>query len=473
VKRLVRLIVLAAAAAVLVPASAGAALRMFVGFQDDASFRFRPDRHEILDEAKQANATIVHTTISWAKAAPTRPANASNPFDPAYRLEDIDEFVRQAQARGIEPMIQVYGTADWANNGAGVNRMPTRLADFTTFCRAVAARYSGRYPGFPFVRFWSIWNEPNLNQFFSPQFDSQGRDVAPRNYARLFAAGYAGIKAGNGAALVGMGETSMRGRDVKRKGLQDTHSPARFIQLVAKANPHLRFDALAHHPYPTDPKQRPEQIVRYPNVSLKLIPRFDRDVNKWFHRRSTPFWITEYGHETSPPIARGTSYALQAAYARRALLIARGYPYVSMFIWFVLHDDQGDPFKSGLIAQNGTRKPAFFTFAATARLLDAHNPIVTVKPGTTPVVRVAALELAYRSGPGGVVGSNVRVFSRGKLVAVSQPQSRLGIDGYYALPVPIRPAAGRTYTVSVDANDAHGNRIARTLTLVAPAPRHR
>ena len=168
--RLVRLTVAAALAAVLVPSLATGATRMWVGFQDDASFRFRPDRDEILDRAKNAHATIARSTIDWARAAPTRPSRASNPFDPAYRLDDIDEFVRKAQARGLEPMLQIYGTPSWANGGAGRNHVPRRLGDLTSFAQAVAARYSGRYPGFPFVRFWGVWNEPNLNQFLSPQF---------------------------------------------------------------------------------------------------------------------------------------------------------------------------------------------------------------------------------------------------------------------------------------------------------------
>ena len=91
--------------------------------------------------------------------------------------------------------------------------MPRRVADFGAFARALAARYSGRFDGYPFVRFWTVWNEPNLQLFLTPQFDRSGRSVAPANYAKLYAAAYAWIKAGNPRALVGMGETSARGTD--------------------------------------------------------------------------------------------------------------------------------------------------------------------------------------------------------------------------------------------------------------------
>ncbi|MDQ5821878.1 MAG: cellulase family glycosylhydrolase [Actinomycetota bacterium] len=463
-----RFAVVAALAAVLVPSLATGATRMYVGFQDDASFRFRPDRDYIFDRAKNSHATVIRSTIDWARAAPTRPARAANPFDPAYRLEDIDEFVRKAQARGIEAMLQIYGTPTWANGGAGRNRVPRRLTDLTAFSQAVSARYSGRYPGFPFVRFWGVWNEPNLNQFLSPQFDRKGKSVAPATYARLFAASYRGIKAGNSSALVGMGETSARGRDRRIRGLQDTHSPGKFFQLVAKAAPRLKFDAVAHHPYPTDPKQRPNQVVRWPNVSLRLFPRFERSLNTWFHRRSTPIWITEYGHETKPPDPKGISYALQASYLRQAIGIARGYPYVTMFIWFVLHDDQGDPWQSGLIAENGEVKPAFYTFAETVFPLDPRNIIYTVPSGrANPVVRISALEIASRSPPGSRVGVDARIYTGDSVVAHVFPEGILGRDGWVQVPLRFTPEGRRTYYAQIEANDIHGNRVRRLLTIVS------
>jgi hypothetical protein len=467
VNRLARFVVIACLAAAALPAAAApAAARMYVGFQDDAAFRFRADRHANLDDAVRAHATIVRSTIDWAKVAPTQPADPSNPFDPAYRLDDIDEFVREAQLRGLSPMLQIWGTPEWANGGAGKNHAPTNVNDLKDFAQAVAARYSGRYAGFPFVGFWSVWNEPNLSQFLSPQFTGSA-DTGPALYARLFAAAYSGIKSGNSHALVGLGDTSARGRDKHVAGVQDTHSPGRFFQLVARANSHLRFDAIAHHPYPTDPHQTPDQNVRWPNVSLKLMPQLEKSVNTWFHRRSTPMWITEYGHETVPD-SHGVSYGTQATYARRALQIARGYPYVNMFIWFVLHDDQGDPWQSGLIAENGTKKPAFAAFSAVARLVNAYSPIVNVRARRrNPTVRVPALELVARSGVGAVVGTTARVYYKNKLVAVSQPQTKLGIDGWFTIPIRFTPLAKHTYSVRLQINDINGNRLNRTLTLVA------
>ncbi len=136
--RLVRLCLIAFVAAVAFPSGALAANRMYIGFFDDAAFRWRPDRIQNMDRARDAHATLIHAAVKWNQVAPTRPQNAANPFDPAYNLTDIDDLVRQAQSRGMEPMLQIWGTPSWA--GPALNRAPRRLADLTNFARALATR---------------------------------------------------------------------------------------------------------------------------------------------------------------------------------------------------------------------------------------------------------------------------------------------------------------------------------------------
>ncbi len=466
-RRLVRLAVLAVLVALVVPGAAGAAARMWMGFQDDPIFRWKDkeDRARARQRAAQAGATVLRTTVYWYAIAPRRPANPANPFDPAYHWNDLDEFVQKAQFNGEESMLAIWGTPSWA--GPAKNRLPRRLGDLTAFARAVASRYTGRNPGLPFVRFYGVWNEPNLSQFLAPQFDARGRSLAPALYARLYQAAYAGIRAGNRFAQIGIGETSARGRDRKVRGLQDTHSPGRFAELVAKANPRLRFDAWAHHPYPTQPRFAPNQKVRWPNVSLAMLPRFERSLNRWFKRRNTPIWVTEYGHETNPPDRNGVSYATQSAYMQQAIGIARRDPNVQMFIWFVLWDDLQARWQSGMLTWAGLEKPSFDRFSVLARLVDARNGIVRVRAGVAnPALKFSALELAAKSGPRAVVGMTYRVFARGRLLVVKQPVSRVGIDGWVTFRPAFTPRLGTTYTVRIQAADSSNNRVERTLTLV-------
>jgi hypothetical protein len=472
VRRVTQLFLIAVLAALLAPAVASASPRMYVGFHDDPNFRWSDRRGDMLDQARAANATIVRTFATWSDIARTRPANAANPFDPAYNFGDLDELVRNTQARDLEVLITIWGTPKWANGGKTPNFAPRRMRDLTTFARALATRYSGRFDGYPFVRFYSIWNESNLQLFLAPQFDSKGRSVAPRTYAKLAAAGYAGIKAGNRSAKVGIGSTSSAGRDKPLAGKSATHSPGRFAQLVAAANPRLKFDAWAQHPYPVPARMKPTQKVKWPNVTLSAFPRFEKSLDKWFKRKNVRIWITEYGHEVKQDgEPNGITRAQQAAYAAQALAIARRDSRTDMFIWFVFRDHPTSLWQSGLRTTSGAAKPSLPRFSAAARLADARNAIIRVKGGrVSPTVRVALRAYGAGTKAGENVGFNVRIF-QGK-----KPVTSLQVNGAFArdttAPVRLtgfRPVKGKTYTVSVAANVFSGGGVSlqRRLTVIA------
>jgi hypothetical protein len=377
------LVAAACLSAVLFPAGASAQPRMMIGFQDDPSLRWRDDRLAVFDLAEQANAGIVRTTVYWSRIAQTKPTNGSNPFDPAYRFDDLDEFVRNAGLHGMEVMLTIWGTPSWANGGKGQNYAPTSYGTLQNFARAVAARYSGRYTGYPFVRYFTVWNESNLGQFLSPQYDSKGKPVGPTIYARLYRAAYAGIKLGNSRALVGIGETSARGRDrfLGRAGTQETESPGKFAELLSKQKPALKFDAWSHHPYPTSISGKPLAKTRWPNVTLANMPRFESSLSQWF-KRKVPMWVTEYGHETKPEEPKGVTYAQQTSYVRTALRYVAGDPNVEIFIWFILRDDPTSAWQSGLVQRDGAKKPSFGAFSGLAL------------PSTTDVARSSSSRAA-------------------------------------------------------------------------------
>lgn len=440
-----------------------------MGFQDDPSLRWRDDRAAVFDQAQQADAAVVRTTVYWSRIAPTRPAQPADPFDPAYRFDDLDEFVRNAQLRGMEVMLTIWGTPTWANGGRGQNRAPTRTQDLQSFAQALASRYSGRTPGLPFVRFFTVWNEPNLGQFLSPTFDGNGKPVSPFIYARLYRAAYAGIKAGNPRALVGIGETSPRGRDKPSPNpgkLQDSLSPGTFARLLSTARPKLTFSAWAHHPYSTIGSS-PSERYRFPNVNLSTLPTFEKKLDEWFKRKNIPIWITEYGFETKPAEPHGVTMAQQARYARQAIETAGRDPRVQVFIWFILRDDPTSIWQSGLLAENGQRKPAFPVFSALAKVVDARNPIFRVKVGAVPVLRIPVLELAARDGVGATIGAEVRLYqsSTGKLVTYTQLAGTIGVDGWTSFVFGKGRAKSR-YDVIFDFNDKSGNRLRRTATLI-------
>jgi hypothetical protein len=467
VKRTLRLVLVLFAASALAAPVAHAAERMWIGFHDDPSFRWVEDRESRIESSASQGASVMRLLVHWNQTAPQRPAVPSDPFDPGYNLSDLDDAIRTAQKQDMEVLLSLVGTPRWANGGKTPNVMPRRLADFTTFARAIASRYSGRFEGYPFVRFWSIWNEPNLQLFLTPQFDRRGRSVAPRNYARLYAAGYQGIKAGNRRALVAIGETSARGTD-NPSGARPVHSPGRFLEAVARANPRLKFDAWAHHPYPFRPNLKPSQKVRWPNITLGSLPELERNLTRLFKRKSVPIWVTEYGHETKPQDVFGVPYSKQAAYLRDAIAIARTYPFVTMFIWFVYQDDPGQPWESGLYTRAGVNKgSAPSRFSAAARPLDARHSVLPLRLGAaSPAVTLHTRRFCVGDRVGDTIGVTWRVRLAGRLVAVGQRAAPLQADCTISVRLGgFRVARKASYVATFELNDINGEELTRRVTI--------
>ena len=436
--------------------TAGAANRMPIGFFDDVSFRYSAARDANLLSAAATGASVIHTNVSWPAIAPTRPTTPSNGNDPAYALGNLDDLVFQSGLYGMRVMINITGTPKWANGNQTPNHMPKKLSDLTTFARMLATRYDGRH-GFGSVGLYSVWNEPNLQLFLTPQYAGK-KIVGPANYAKLYKAAYSGIKAGNPLAQVAIGETSARGRDKPLATASASVAPATFARLLSQVKG-LKFAAWAHHPYPTSPNLPPLQKVRYPNVTLSTMPQFEQDLKKWF-KRTVPVWITEYGHETKPGEPHGVSTATQAAYAKQALNRAKADPNIQMFIWFTFRDSSGNPWQSGLELPSGAHKPSYAAFSSIARLTDGQS--LSAKAGKPPKITIYLPYLGHFSAPGTQVGIFYTVYDGTKMVARATPTAPLGLDESATFVPAFTPAKGHKYNVVAVANEPNGHTETRT-----------
>jgi len=443
-------------------ASAHAATRMPVGFYDDPSFRWSPVATQNFVSAQKTGATVVHTLADWSQLAPTKPKQPLNGDDPAYQLADLDQFVQNAAAHGMQVLVTITGTPRWANGGRMPNYAPKSMTTLTQFAHMLAARYNGKN-GFGTVTRWSIWNEPNLGRFLAPQY--RGKTiVSGATYARLYLAGYRGIKAGNRFAQVAAGETSNRGRNKPTGSVgNDTVAPALFAQLVAKANPHLQFSAWATHPYPSEYRLGPGQKVAYPNVALSTMSRFGADLKKWFHR-AVPIWITEYGEQTKPEDKfGGITYARQAADIKKAMRLAQANPYVQMFIWFIFRDSTSATWASGIEKRTGAKKPGYAAFAATAKAIDGQTQTLTKNRAMS--VKVAVPLFSSIDAPGTPIQLSYRLMVGSRLAKSGTVTAKLAADQTVTLKL-TRPAAKARYTLAVTATDDSGQTAKRTVALV-------
>ncbi|HEY3921333.1 MAG TPA: hypothetical protein VGL76_04385 [Gaiellaceae bacterium] len=472
--RLFRLALLATLVLVVFPAAAvKAAPRMQIGFYDDPSFRWASRSAVIanLKAASSAHATIIHVLADWSQIAQKRPKNALTGNDPAYNLTDLDALVSAAPHYGLQVYVTISNTPSWANGGKTVNHPPTHLSDLTNVAHMLSARYNGRH-GHGIVTRWSIWNEPNLQLFLTPQFNAKGKIVSAAEYAKLYAAGYAGIKAGNPGAQVAIGETSNRGHNHPTEpSSSNSVAPATFAHLVAVANPHLKFDAYAEHPYPTiGAKLGPDQKVAYPNVSLMNLGKFAASLKQWFHR-TVPLWLTEWGEQTRPQISFGISYAQQAKDAKEALALAAKVPDVQMFIWFILRDSTGKTWFSGLESASGAKKPSYAAFTSSAKKLTGQTQAVSDKARSF-AVHATVPYLSYFDPIGSKVFVEYSLLQPNGRTQVTHGAKRnvplaanQTVPCTVKLPTKYRLLKGLDYTLQVTVVDKHGNTTKENFTI--------
>jgi hypothetical protein len=333
----------AVAVAVLVPASpATAARNVRYGIHDDAWLAYGPgslaDRVTTLD---RLGVDLVRFTIRWDVVAPRKPEKAMSNADPAYDWALTDSVLGELRKHGIGPVVTLVGTPGWANGGQPSAYAPLKGSDFSAFAYAAASRY-------PWVRYWTIWNEPNQRRWLRPN--------TPETYVqKLLNPAYFAIHRASRQARVGGGMSAPRGNV---GGL----SPVAWIRGMAVAR--ARLDAYAHHPYPASSAETPFKggCDHCDAITMANLPRLLREVGRYFPRK--PIWLTEFGYQTNPPDPiLGVTPALQARYLSEASWRVFGAPRVEMLIQYLYQDEpELGRFQSGLVSASGTAKPALQAF---------------------------------------------------------------------------------------------------------------
>jgi hypothetical protein len=356
-RRLALVVVWAAAAAAVFAPASGASPAVKFGIQDDAWLQFGPgtldDRLTILDGL---GIDVYRYTLHWDQIQPAKGV---------YRWGFADQALKGLRAHGIAPVVTLYGTPRWANGGRSPSVAPKTGATFATFARAAARRY-------PFVRYWTIWNEPNQRASLNP--------ASPRVYVtKLLNPGYAAIHSAARGAKVAGGVTAPRGNT---GGV----SPLAWVKGMRAA--HARLDAYAHHPYPSRPGAESPSSGACRSCSVITMANLQRLialVGKEFGRK--PIWLTEYAYQTNPPDRfLGVSRTLQARYIGESAYRAYALPHVEMLIHFLVRDEPNVArWQSGLFDRYGVAKPAASAFPLPLAQVSRRGSLVTlwgqVRPG--------------------------------------------------------------------------------------------
>ncbi|MET0206264.1 MAG: hypothetical protein ABW228_03735 [Thermoleophilaceae bacterium] len=371
---------------VLPTGSASAARGLETGFgeyffeSEDAS-----ERTLLFDSAREAGAGIVRLEASWRQTARSQPVAPRDPNDPAYDFSQIDTAVREADARGLDILLTIHSAPVWAEGPGRPADQPDEYSGtwrpdpgaLTDFAVALATRYSGGFtppgqPTLPRARYYEAWNEPNLPNFITPQWEGTaptGADV----FRAVLNAVYDGVKSvrqdnivvSGGLAPYGDPPGERRTRPVAflrdllclegRKQLQPTSCP----------DP-AKFDVLGVHPINTSGGPGVEAI--HPDdASSSDIDRVGR-VLRAAERKNTiatagrhPLWATEFWWESKPQ-GNAPKPKKHARWIADALyrFWKQG---VSVAIMFQVRDDPDLNFlQAGVLYFDAKRKPAFQAF---------------------------------------------------------------------------------------------------------------
>ena len=368
--------------AVLAPAAHASSGQQLV-FQDNGSMLASPEA--TAQELAGLGADMVKLQLFWSDVAPAgrrKPAgfDASDPA--SYDWGVYPGAVREILEAGMQPYLSLGGRAPrWATNGRG--RAGTGRPDAEEF--GLFAEAAGRQ--FPDVRVWSMWNEPNLYSWLSPQ-RSGGVPQSPSIYRRLYLAGHAGLGAtGHGADTILLGELMPRGGRSPRK-----IRPADFLREMACLDRDYRqyrgsaarrrgcgkvgripTSGLAYHPYTLSGGPRTNDLPG--DAAIGQLSRITRALDALARRgklpRRLPLWITEFGFQTRPPDPIfGVTLRRAASFMDISEWIAFRNSRVASYSQYTLNDDQpkssGKPiqrwstWQSGLRFADGRKKPRVY-----------------------------------------------------------------------------------------------------------------
>ena len=354
-----------AVAALIAPAGVAGAGSLRTGFLDPSASGagsipgFPLDNDVTAQKVKGAGAGIVRLYALWRQLAPTPP---NNPND--YNWSNLDAQVNAAVAKGLDVMLTLRSAPDWAQGSCCADSRGTFRPDpqaFHDFAHDLAMHYG--LPQFGgHVKYWGMWNEPNLPSFLSPQYvkkNGHKKSVSPGLYRTLLNRGARAVHQVNPDNLVVAGETAPFGH-------KNSHSPLEFLrkllcvstsgkQTCSKSR--IEADIWSTHPYTSGNPWH--HAVDRDDVSFgdlgqwkKLVKgaaRSGRFLNRNQNiRRSIRLWNTEFSWDTKPPDDQGVPMKLHARWTAEALYRTWSLGIGTLF-WLQLRDyPAGEFYQSGL-----------------------------------------------------------------------------------------------------------------------------
>jgi hypothetical protein len=312
---------------------------------------------------KDLGIGIYQTQIHWNQVAPTKPANPTDPNDPAYKWPGgLTETIAEAAQNGMQVQLMIISTPTWANGGQPIRFAPDNPADYGDFATAVSKKY-------PSVRLFMIWGEPNRAPNFQPLVPAKNRttmtltkaqQTGPRKYAQLVDAAYASLKAVNPANKVIAGNTFTSAGP----GAIYPYQWIKYMKLPGGKRP--RMDMWGHNPYGFKLPSLKGPASPRGQVQFGDLKRLMKALDKAFRPKKLPLYLSEWGVPTGfedldllyvLPVGQANKW-IRAAYK-----IARTQRRIFTLGW--VHPIDTERSSQGLLTTGFQRKPVYNTFKAS------------------------------------------------------------------------------------------------------------
>ena len=339
-----------------------------------------PKAYVALARTRGAGAAVAKIVLAWDQVAPggrERPAgfDANDPPTPptAGRVRRPRQDNRQAEPRAARRDLERTDLGDRppaGRNEPNWNVDPRALADFA---EAAARRFSGTFQGLPRVRYWQVWNEPNLSSFFNPQLRNQltqtpscpfppGQVVSADRYRKMVNATAQTLHRVRPDNIVIAGGLSPF---CGTRGVVAT-APLLFMRKLLcmsgrrKPKPTCKatveFDVWGVHPYtaggPTHSAFKPDDVSIGDLPEVRRLLRAAVEAGHVASRRSVRLWVTEFGWDTRPRDYYAVPLKLHARWVAEALYRMWG-DGVTLVTWFAIRDDARRGREDGQIIQSG------------------------------------------------------------------------------------------------------------------------
>jgi len=305
---------------------------------------------------------LFSTAIRWDEVAPDkRPARPTDPDDQAYEWPAyIQVAIDKATKNGMDVQVLVLGTPKWANGGKDWPWVPNQPRDFGDFMQAASRKY-------PSVDDWMIWGEPNRApnfQPFTPVEEGQetgplnkAQQVAPRNYAELLDAAYAGIK------TVEPSDNVIGGNTYTSAGIDDIN-PYQWIKYMELPNGRRpRLDMWGHNPFGFAKPDLGDEPSREGVVAFGDLRRLAGVLDANFPGPPLKLFLAEWGVPEGfkdKDIGYVRSPEEADEWIRAGFKIANDWDRIYSLGW--IHPVDTDRSSMGLLTVEGVKKPTYDSY---------------------------------------------------------------------------------------------------------------